>query len=265
MDLQELITRGRFLFSRAQSRLDVFLRVNGKKTAAHIAKELRRHVNNVSRDLKTLRDAGLLQPKTANDGKILKEQRYTVYEKIPLARTIPVTYFRSSTRPTAPTRQHTTSTKEARKSRSKPLPLPTETDVLDICRHGEDQLYEFKARGTDIRKVTREIAAMLNTRQGGIILYGVEDSGSVKGSDHPRQKFDQMLQNSVRNSISPPALVSLHSVSVLGNEILIVIVPPWNRSDVYQFDEKILIRNGTNAFAAKPEELRKLFRGECVT
>ncbi len=40
--------------------------------------------------------------------------------------------------------------------------------------------------------------------------------------------------------------------------------PPWNRWDVYQFDEKVLIRKGTNAFAAKPEELRKLHRGEFV-
>jgi hypothetical protein len=40
----------------------------------------------------------------------------------------------------------------------------------------------------------------------------------------------------------------------MGNEVLVIIVPPWNRRDVYQFDEKVLIRKGTNVFAAKPEE-----------
>ena len=105
---------------------------------------------------------------------------------------------------------------------------------------------------------------MLNTRMGGIILYGVDDDGTIQGSDLTRQKLDQPLQNSIKNSISPAAVVPLKSAQVLGSEVLVVIVPPWNRKDVYQFDEKVLLRKGTNNFAAKPEELRKLHRGEYV-
>ena len=144
------------------------------------------------------------------------------------------------------------------------MPVPTETEILDICKKGEDQVYEFKSAGTDVRKITKELAAMLNTRQGGIILYGVEDDGTIQGADVTRQKFDQPLQNSVKNSIAPAATVALKAVSVLGVEVLVVIIPPWNHRDVYQFDEKVLIRKSTNVFAAKPEELRKLHRGEYV-
>ena len=120
------------------------------------------------------------------------------------------------------------------------------------------------APGGVYAEVFLRVGAMLNTRQGGIVFYGVEDNGDIQGSDLTRQQFDQMLQNSIKNSISPAAVVTLQSVSVLGSEILVVIVPPWNRWDVYQFDEKVLIRKGTNDFAAKPEELRKLHRGEYV-
>jgi hypothetical protein len=42
----------------------------------------------------------------------------------------------------------------------------------------------------------------------------------------------------VKNSIAPAATVGLKSVSVLGTEILVVIAPPWNGRDVYQFEEK---------------------------
>ena len=136
--------------------------------------------------------------------------------------------------------------------------------MLDICKTGEDQTLEFKAAGTDVRKITKEIAAMLHTRLGGIILYGVDDDGTIQGSDMTRQKFDQPLQNSIKNSIAPAAVVALKSVSVLGSELLVVIVPPWNRRDVYQFAERVYLRKGTNVFAAKPEELRKLHRGEYV-
>lgn len=104
----------------------------------------------------------------------------------------------------------------------------------------------------------------MNTRQGGIVFYGVDDEGTIQGSDVTRQKFDQPLQNSIKNSIAPAATVTLRSVSVMGAEVLVIIVPPWNRRDVYQFDEKVLIRKGTNVFAAKPEELKRLHKGEYV-
>jgi predicted HTH transcriptional regulator len=144
------------------------------------------------------------------------------------------------------------------------LVLPSETEILDACKTGEDQHLEFKAAGTDVRKVTREIAAMLNTREGGIVFYGVDDDGTIVGSDVTRQKFDQPLQNSIKNSISPAATVTLRAVKVLGSELLAILVPPWNRTDVYQFDEKVLLRKGTNVFAAKPEELKKLHKGDYV-
>ena len=145
-----------------------------------------------------------------------------------------------------------------------PISLPSETDILDMCKNGEDQTLEFKAARTDVRKITREIAAMLNTRLGGMIFYGVDDDGTIRGSDLTRQKLDQPLQNSIKNSVAPAAVATLKSVSVLGSEVLVVIVPPWNRKDVYQFDDRVLLRKGTNVFAAKPEESRKLHRGDYV-
>jgi ATP-dependent DNA helicase RecG len=133
-----------------------------------------------------------------------------------------------------------------------------------MCKQGEDQNVEFKAAGTDVRKIVREIAAMLNTRNGGFIFYGVDDDGTIQGTDVSRQKLDQPLQNSVKSSIAPAAVVSLKSVHVIGSELLIVVVPPWNRKDVYQFDERVLIRKGTNVFGVRPEESKKLHRGEFV-
>jgi predicted HTH transcriptional regulator len=264
MDLQELIARGRFLFSNAPERLGVFNLVNGRRTAADVARSLKRLVNNVHRDLKLLSDAGLIQARTGRDGHPTKVKGFTLYEKTPLARTVPATYFPG---PTKSLREKPRPKKPKPKSHGRQLqslPIPTETEILDICQKGEDQIYEFKAAGADVRKITKEIAAMLNTRQGGMVFYGVDDTGKIHGTDVTRQKFDQPLQNSVKNSISPAAIITLSSVSVMGTEVLVVVVPPWNRSDVYQFDERILIRKGTNAFAAKTEEMRKLFLGEPI-
>ena len=220
-----------------------------------------RHVNNIHRDLRLLCDIGLIQERK-KDGAIQKKDGFTLYEKTPLARAVAVSYFsgpRKVNKPKLPAPPA-----KDKGKRPKPLPVPSENEILDMCKKGEDQTLEFKSAGTDVRKISKEIAAMLNTRDGGIIFYGVDDDGTVQGSDVSRQKFDQPLQNSVKNSIAPAATILLKAVTVLGSELLVVIVPPWNRKDVYQFDDRVLIRKGTNTFAAKPEELRKLHDGHYV-
>jgi hypothetical protein len=265
MDLQELIARGRFLFASAPERLKVFDLVNGKQTAEGIAKKLKRRANNVYRDLKRQEDAGLIQPRLDRNGSIVKIGGWTVYEKVPLARTVSMTYFRGPAKPIA-ARSKASAPSAAKSSVRKPPPLkvPSEAEILDTCNKGEDQLYEFKGQGADIKKITREVAAMLNTRQGGMIFYGVDDDGVIQGTDIKRQVFDQRLQNSVKNTIRPAAAVRLNSVSVMGFDILVITVPPWNRRDVYELESRVHIRMGTNVFVASPEQTKKLHRGDYV-
>ena len=266
-DLQELITRGRFVMAEAPERLKTFQQVNGRRSTTDIAALLRRHVNNVRRDLTKLADAELIQPRLVGD-KPLRKDGFPVYEKVPLVRTIPLHYFSSPSR--LPSRGNKTSSASIQSKRStkpprpKQLPVPSEHEVLDIAKNGEGQIHEFKGQGTTVQKITREIAAMLNTRQGGIVFYGIDDDGVIEGSDLSQQKLDQPLQNSIRNSVSPAATVRLHTVQVMGSSIIVIIVPPWNRKDVYQHDGRILIRRGTNVFAARPEELKRLHSGMYV-
>ena len=245
----------------APSRLAVFEAVDGRRTAEEIARSLARHVNNVRRDLAVLRDAGLVHQRM-NAGIEVTRDGYPIYEKVALARTVSLKYF-------GPVGQRPEVADAANKSWRAPrkdnsLPVPDENAILEVARHGEDQLYEFKMPGVEAGKLSREICAMLNTSRGGIVFYGIDDAGTIVGSDMSRQQFDQLIQNSIKNTISPAAVVGLHSVSVMGSEVLVVVVPPWNRKDVYQHGEKVLVRKGTNVFAAKPEELKKLYAGQSV-
>src|SRR5450759_3327052 len=89
--LQELITRGRFIMAEAPSRKRVFEAVDGRRTANDIADLLGRHVNNVHRDLAALQDVGLIQPMLNGDDE--NRERRTIWEKLPLARTVPARYF----------------------------------------------------------------------------------------------------------------------------------------------------------------------------
>lgn len=268
--LQELIFRARFVMAKAPSRLKIFDAVNGRRSTDDIAKLLQRHVNNVRRDLTLLADSGLIQP-VFEKGEQIKKNGYPVYEKVPLARTIPVRFFSTPTKlvGNANVNAHWVSAGVSKRGNSvrvpKSLAFPTENEILEIAKAGEDQIYEFKAQGTEMQKLSREIAAMLNTHQGGLIFYGIDDAGTIEGSDISLQKFDQSLQNSVRNAISPSATIKLKKIPVLGSDLLVILVPPWNKKNVYQYNEKVYIRKGTNVFAAKPDELRQLHSGKYIT
>lgn len=263
MELQELIARGRFMFSRAPARLRVFSLVNGRRSAKGIAVESKRRLTNTLRDLQALREVALIELRRDPDGNSLKKDGSLVYEKSSLARHIPVNYFQGPVRIETSPRSRP-SKKSKALAKAKPVRMPTEQEVLDICSRGEDQIYEFKGQGVDATKLAKEVGAFLNTRSGGMILYGVDDGGRLVGSDLTRQRLDQPLQNAVRHSISPTAHIDLRSVTVMGTEILVIIVPPWNRKNVYFYDGRPYVRKGTNAFPAKPDEITKLHRGEYV-
>jgi len=99
---------------------------------------------------------------------------------------------------------------------------------------------------------------------GGIIFYGVEDDGSIAGSDMTKQRFDQMLQNSIKHNVTATPVIRLVSQDVLGYKIILIVVPPWNKREVHHFQDGVYIRRGTNVFKTKADETRKLHDGEYV-
>jgi DNA-binding Lrp family transcriptional regulator len=262
MDLQEAITRGRFLFADAPGRLAIFELVNGRRTAVEIAKQLRRGPASVRNDLRRIADTGLIQLVRGGSGEEVKRDGQQLYEKIPIARAIPIRYFRTATIPTSTTPGKRGARRAVRPRRRDPkaLKIPDERELIDIARNGEDQEIEFKAPGADLGDISKEVSAMLHSEKGGLLFYGIEDDGHVVGSDMTRQEFDQRLQNSLRNTVSPAASVTLRAVTVMGSTVLVVQVPPWNRT-VHQYRGRVYVRKGTNCMVATPDELRRLHRG----
>jgi Schlafen, AlbA_2 len=264
VELQEMIARGRFVFSGAPKRLEAFGLVNGSSTTKDIARKSRRSLESVLNDLQKLADMGLIREKLDTNGRTVKREGATVFEKEPLVRHIPLSYFG----PVADTTKlvvKTPAVKSKWQARAQ-AHIPTELEIIEICKNGEDQLYEFKAPGVDTDKLTREIAGFVHTRNGGVIFYGVDDDGIFLGTDIRRQDFDQKVHNSVRNTISPQPNIEVHERNVLGTSILLIAIPPWDRKSIYQYtkDGRYYIRRGTSIFALKPEEIRSLSSGAYV-
>jgi hypothetical protein len=265
VEIQELISRGRFIFSGAPKRLEVFKFVNGKSSSKEIARKTGRSSSSVLNDIKIMKDYGLVNPKLDESGTPLKKDASIIYEKVALVRHIPISYFQGTDKVQKKIVKEGEIQKRVKTTRHRPLSMPSPIGILDICRHGEDQIYEFKDSRVEIAKISKEIAAFLHTKNGGILFYGIGDDGSVVGSDLRRQDFDQALQNSIRNTISPQPCIEIKECEVMGHRIILVIVPPWDRKSLYQYtDGRFYIRRGTNVFVVTPSDLKRLSKGEFI-
>lgn len=264
VDLQELIVRGRMIFDGASRRLEVFELLSSSRSTKEIARESGRSLSAVDQDIEKLRDLELILEKKDSKGNVIKKDGSIVYEKNPVIRHVSISYFGD----VASTSKLVKKTVKGQAKVSKPVTIhvPSENEILDICKEGEDQLYEFKAPGVTADKLTKEIAGFLHTKGGGVIFYGVDDDGTIIGADMTRQHLDQRIQNSIRNTISPSPSVDIKERKLIGSVVLLVAVPPWDRKTIYQYtmDGRYYIRRGTNIFALKPDEMKKLSQGVFV-
>lgn len=263
-ELQELVSRGRFVFSGASKRFEVFKLINGKRSTKEIARKTGRRLSSVLGDIQNLKHMELVKEKKDRNGDILKKEGGVVYEKTPLIKHVPLSYFQDVAKTSRLVKK--IRTRKTKGTKLAVIHVPSEKEILDICKDGEDQLYEFKAPGTDTAKITKEIAAFLHTRNGGIIFYGIDDDGTIIGSDIKRQELDQKMQNSIRYTLSAQPNIEIRERNVMGSTVLMVIIPPWDRETIYQYtkDTRLYIRKGTNVFALQSDEIKKLSRGEYI-
>lgn len=263
-DLQELIARGRFIFSGAPKRLEVFKLINGKRTSKDIASKTGRSMSNILHDIEKLIDLELVRKKKGANGNFIEKDASSMYEKAPLIKHVSLSYFHGISK-TDGARKKMIEKKGTARQISR-LPIPTVQEILDICNKGESQLYEFKGPGTEMHKITKKIAGYLHTRNGGIIFYGIDDDGTIIGSDIKRQDFDQKLHNSIRYTLDPQPNITIRGKDVMGYDIILVIIPPWDRNTFYEYtkEHRYFIKKGTNVFSLKTEELNLLRQGKYV-
>ncbi len=263
MELQELVSRARLLLVGAPKRAQIFQLVNGKRTTKEIAIKTRRLLSAVLHDLQRMRDMGVITPRKNSSQKDMTRDGFAIYEKHTLLKHLSPSYFSAPEKVQA---QRKALTPKSRKGgKTSLLKIPSEKEIIDICAAGEDQLYEFKQAGVETTKLAKEICALANTRQGGFVFYGVDDGGTVLGTDKSRQAFDPAIQNSIKHNITPSVSIRLSEKEVLGVKILVIAVPPREADEVYYYNNVVYIRKGTVSIPATPSEVRKMHEGKFIT
>ena len=135
-------------------------------------------------------------------------------------------------------------------------------ELIELILNGENSAVEFKRDDVANDRVAQELVALLNL-EGGTVLLGVEDDGSVTGT--LRDNLEEWVVELCRLKIDPPIIPILAWVKNAepDRDVLAVRVPigpdkPYAR--VHNGRKTYFIRVGSTSREASRDELQRMFQ-----
>ena len=133
---------------------------------------------------------------------------------------------------------------------------------MQLVGEGESSTLEFKRDGLRIEGLAKELVAFLNL-EGGTVLIGVEDDGSVSGTT--RENIEEWVAEACRTKIEPPVVPILSWTRNIEPDldVLAVVVPPGPDKPyarVHNSRRTYYIRVGSTSREASQEELGRMYQ-----
>jgi ATP-dependent DNA helicase RecG len=129
-------------------------------------------------------------------------------------------------------------------------------DLQRIASGGESATVEFKRSTAEASTAARTLCAMLNGQRGGMVLFGIENDGSIVGQQVGEQTHDR-VRAEIRK-IEPPVFPDLESILVTGNRSILVVTVSGG-TGLYRYDNKPYERFGpTTSVMSESEYQRRL-------
>ncbi|MEJ2445826.1 MAG: putative DNA binding domain-containing protein [Exilibacterium sp.] len=133
-------------------------------------------------------------------------------------------------------------------------------ELLEIIANGENSGVEFKRDDIRPEQLAKEVVAMANF-QGGKLLLGVEDDGTITGTQ--REKLEEWVMNIMQEKIHPMILPFYEEVRLDATTSVAVISFPQGISKPYvvrdRGREEVYIRVGSTSRLATREQQMRLF------
>ncbi len=138
------------------------------------------------------------------------------------------------------------------------------TELQEILHNGESSGVELKRDDVHPQSVAKEMAALLNL-EGGRILLGVEDDGTVSGLTRDPKKVEEWVMEVCRQHLQPPVIPYWETVEVETSKRVGVISLPADSPDKpYKAKQGsawvTMVRVGTTSRAASREEEARLYQ-----
>ncbi len=106
----------------------------------------------------------------------------------------------------------------------------TSSELAEILRNGENSGVEFKRDATHPNDLATAIVALLNL-EGGRILLGVEDDGTVSGLSRLPNEAAEWVANVCRNNVQPAIIPYWETIEAPGGRQIGVLTLPADSPD----------------------------------
>jgi ATP-dependent DNA helicase RecG len=137
----------------------------------------------------------------------------------------------------------------------------TKTELLELIKNLENSGVEFKRDTIDNRALAKELVAFANL-QGGRVILGVDDDGSVVGLT--RDRLEEWVMTTCRDKIRPELIPYYEVIRDVepGKDVAIIQVDRgWAVHHVWHNNHRSwYIRVGTQSRETSSEELERLFQ-----
>ena len=153
----------------------------------------------------------------------------------------------------------------------------TKTELRELIANGESSRVDFKRDDIENRQLAKELVAFANL-QGGCVLLGVDDDGSVRGlarGDSPadagddtaprtHQRLEEWVMQACRDKVRPEVIPYFEIFRDVepGRDVAVVQVERgWSVHHVWRNQRRTYyVRVGSVSREASPEELARLFQ-----
>ena len=133
-------------------------------------------------------------------------------------------------------------------------------DVKLLIEEGEGFELEFKRKVSTPKKIAKTLSSFANTN-GGIVLFGVDDDGSIVGVESEKSELDLIVESSHVNC-DPPVPIDITIVPANHRDIIVVSIDKSDNKPHYVVDDdgnkKVFIRVNDNTVIASKEVVKVL-------
>jgi predicted HTH transcriptional regulator len=138
------------------------------------------------------------------------------------------------------------------------------SELKALISEGENFKIEFKRQFSGVEKIAKEMIAFANTK-GGMILFGVEDDGTIYGVESEKSEMD-LIYEAARRHCEPPIEPIVQVIELNGKDIVVAIVEEsqtkphrlQDYKDAISRDARVYIRVNDKSVIASREVVKIL-------
>ena len=136
-------------------------------------------------------------------------------------------------------------------------------DLVELLSNGENSGIEFKRDDIHADSLAKEISALLNF-EGGHIILGVEDDGTIAGLMRPPEDAEQWALNVCRGNLQPPIIPYWETLRFEDRVVAVISLPSDAPDKPYKARRGsawvTFVRVGTTSREASREEEQRLYQ-----